>query len=128
MRARAVTSDNTTNTAFTPIPFTRTGVTETPSHRRGSPNGATWISIDAAARAGLEYDASTERGVVFHLMGALSDYGKLGAVCIAPTREGARALFSQIEGLLPREAMPNLLPALARCERGSDRVSYLAFG
>lgn len=56
--------------------------------------------ISAAARAGLEYDSTTETGVVFHMLGALSDFGKLGAVCIAPTRERARELFDETVAML----------------------------
>jgi hypothetical protein len=62
------------------------------------------VVIAAAARAGLQYDHATERGVVFHLMGALPQFGKLGAVCIAPTRDGARDLFRETVELLDREA------------------------
>ena len=58
----------------------------------------------AAARAGLEFDHSTQKGVVFHMLGALSEFGKLGAVCIAPTREGAPALFGETLSLLGRES------------------------
>jgi len=60
--------------------------------------------ISTASRVDLQYDSATGRGVVFHLMGALQDFGKLGAVCIAPTREGARALFAQTVTFLDAQA------------------------
>ena len=41
---------------------------------------------------------------MFHLMGTLSEYGKLGAVCIAPTREGSHALLIETVKMLHREA------------------------
>ena len=88
------------------------------------------VVIAAAVRSGLEYDSVTERGVVFHLMGALPDFGKLGAVCIAPTREEARALFAETEALLRREVMPNVSVPFARLESGVNQLltSRLAEG
>jgi hypothetical protein len=62
------------------------------------------LVISAAAKAGLEYNFATESGVVFHLMGTLSEYGKLGAVCIAPTREGSHALLAETLTMLRHEA------------------------
>jgi hypothetical protein len=73
--------------------------------------------IAAATRAGLAFDHETESGVVFHLMGALADHGKLGAVCIARTPEGARALFDATVRLLQRESArhtPERRPATSR--------------
>ena len=55
-----------------------------------------------AGRAGLLFDHVTERGVVFHMLGALAEFGKLGAVCIAPTRAAARELFDDTVALLER--------------------------
>jgi hypothetical protein len=55
-----------------------------------------------AGRAGLLFDHVTERGVVFHMLGALTEFGKLGAVCIAPTRAAARELFDDTVALLAR--------------------------
>lgn len=63
------------------------------------------LVISAAARTGLQYDHSTESGVAFHMLGALSEFGKLGAVGIAPTRERAHALFADTVAMLRREAV-----------------------
>ncbi|MEO7086372.1 MAG: peptide ligase PGM1-related protein [Gemmatimonadaceae bacterium] len=60
--------------------------------------------IAAAAREGLHFDAAKERGVVFHMMGALGEHGKLGAVCIAPTRAGAGRLLERTVAMLDRES------------------------
>lgn len=62
------------------------------------------LVIAATERAGLRFDLATESGVVFHMLGALSEFGKLGAVCIAPTRMGAQALFAELVAMLEREA------------------------
>jgi len=62
------------------------------------------LVIAAAKRAGLLFDSETESGVVFHLMGALGEFGKLGAVCIERTRERANELFESTRRLLDAEA------------------------
>jgi hypothetical protein len=38
--------------------------------------------IEIAINNDLHYDAASQEGVMFHLIGALSQYGKLGVVCI----------------------------------------------
>jgi hypothetical protein len=60
--------------------------------------------IDIAVDNGLHFDAASQQGVVFHLIGALSEYGKLGALCIAPTAARARALYEATVAVLDREA------------------------
>jgi hypothetical protein len=60
--------------------------------------------IDILVRHQLQFDATRQQGVVFHLMGALSMYGKLGLVSIAPTIEAAEAQYKRVEALLDAEA------------------------
>ena len=62
------------------------------------------VVLSAAAREGLLFDHTKEWGVVFHMLGALSQFGKLGAVCIAPTPQRARELFDRTVALLRQEA------------------------
>lgn len=63
---------------------------------------------DAIARvrsAGLAFDPATGTGVTLHLLGALTGYGKVGAVAMAPTHDEAAALFRSLTALLtPRDA------------------------
>lgn len=59
--------------------------------------------IDMAVYHQLHFHSSTERGVVFHLMGALSEYGKLGMVCIGDNLQQARFIYKQARGVLDRE-------------------------
>jgi hypothetical protein len=40
---------------------------------------------------------------MFHLIGALSEFGKLGVLCIAPTLETADALYRRTTEVLDRE-------------------------
>jgi PGM1 C-terminal domain/ATP-grasp domain len=52
--------------------------------------------IDRVDRAGLSFDSSSKTGVIMHLFGAVPNYGKLGATCIADTREAAESLFEHV--------------------------------
>ncbi len=49
--------------------------------------------IDLAVLNGLHFHAATGEGVAFHLIGALSEFGKLGLVAIGKTPERAEALY-----------------------------------
>lgn len=49
--------------------------------------------MDIAETHGLSFDTVTQQGVVFHLMGALPEHGKLGAVCIGDSRASAEQLY-----------------------------------
>lgn len=59
--------------------------------------------IDIAICNNLFYDASTEQGATFHLMGALSQYGKLGLVCIAKAPEEAKDYYQKTLEVLKAE-------------------------
>jgi len=59
--------------------------------------------IDIAVCNDVHFHSATERGVVFHLMGALSEYGKLGMVCIGDNLQQARFLYRQSKNVLDRE-------------------------
>ena len=56
--------------------------------------------IDAVAEAGLHYDALNESGAVFHLLGCLSEHGKLGMTCIGTTLEQAREVDARTRARL----------------------------
>jgi hypothetical protein len=53
----------------------------------------------------LMYDSSKQIGVMFHLIGALSQYGKLGVVCIGESPEQAFELYQFTHDVLKREGM-----------------------
>ncbi|HEV7783472.1 MAG TPA: peptide ligase PGM1-related protein [Chitinophagaceae bacterium] len=59
--------------------------------------------IDIAMVNDLHYDGTSQEGVMFHLIGALSQYGKLGVVCIGNTPERAREFYAKILEVLERE-------------------------
>jgi hypothetical protein len=52
--------------------------------------------IDIAMLNDLQYDGSTQEGIMFHLIGALSEFGKLGVICIGATRQKAQAYYEKI--------------------------------
>lgn len=49
--------------------------------------------IDSAVLESLHYHAATQQGIVFHMLGAVTDYGKIGALSIAPTLKEARRQY-----------------------------------
>ncbi len=61
--------------------------------------------IDIVVNNGLHFDGASQQGVVFHLIGALSQYGKLGTVCIGDSHESARTFYRETVAVLDREAV-----------------------
>jgi hypothetical protein len=59
--------------------------------------------IDIAMIHDLHYDGTSQEGVMFHLVGALSQYGKLGIICIGSSPERARFFYDETEKVLNRE-------------------------
>ena len=60
--------------------------------------------IDIALFHDLHFHRNTERGTVFHLMGALSEFGKLGMVCIGNNLKQAKFLYKNATKVLHSEA------------------------
>ncbi len=52
----------------------------------------------------LHYSHNSESGVLFHLVGALSEYGKLGMTAIGNTREEVEAIYGKTLRILDHEA------------------------
>ena len=63
--------------------------------------------VDLAVLNGLHYDGTMQEGVVFHLIGALSEFGKLGVVCVGASAERAEMLYRRTVEILDREQMPD---------------------
>jgi PGM1 C-terminal domain len=59
--------------------------------------------LDIAVVNGLHFNGATQQGVVFHLIGALSEFGKLGIVCVAPSFDEADRLYRETVAVLDRE-------------------------
>lgn len=60
--------------------------------------------VDLAVEHELHFHSSPERGVVFHLIGALSEFGKLGLVCIGDNWQQAKFLYRKTKDTLDQVA------------------------
>lgn len=77
-----------------------------PDYRRLVPQDL----IDIAVEHDLHFHGATQQGVVFHLIGALSEFGKLGVLCVGDSPESARKLYETTVALLDREALRDPRP------------------
>ncbi|MEP7320204.1 MAG: peptide ligase PGM1-related protein, partial [Panacibacter sp.] len=59
--------------------------------------------IDIAMYHSLMFDGATQEGVMFHLVGALSEFGKLGLVCIGSSAERAKSFYDRALEVLDAE-------------------------
>ncbi len=60
--------------------------------------------IDIAVHRKLHFHNTKQQGVVFHLIGALSEFGKLGVVCVSDSIDNARDLYASTVRVLDDEA------------------------
>jgi hypothetical protein len=63
--------------------------------------------MDILTDNGLHYNHTLESGVLFHLIGALSQFGKLGMTAIGSSREEVEALYARTLEILDRETSPD---------------------
>lgn len=59
--------------------------------------------MDIIAYNRLHFDTGMETGTVFHLMGCLSQYGKLGLTCIGNSPQQAEDIYRQVVKVLDEE-------------------------
>jgi len=59
--------------------------------------------IDIAMVNDLHYDGTQQEGVMFHLIGALSQFGKLGVICIGSSADRAKMFYDRIVAVLDKE-------------------------
>jgi hypothetical protein len=59
--------------------------------------------MDIIAKHKIHFDSSTKTGTVFHLMGALSEFGKLGLTSIGNSWQEAGAIYAKVEQVLDQE-------------------------
>lgn len=75
--------------------------------------------MDIIAHHRLHFDTSTETGTVFHLMGCLSEFGKLGLTSIGNSLAEAQEIYHQVETVLDRETQlfkpQSTLPIAWKC-------------
>jgi PGM1 C-terminal domain len=63
--------------------------------------------MDIIAHYQLHFDTSTETGAVFHLMGCLSEFGKLGLTCIGNSPQQAEDCYRQVVHAIDQETHPD---------------------
>jgi hypothetical protein len=63
--------------------------------------------FEISALENIYYSNLTETGVVLHLIGALSEFGKVGITCIGNSMAEAEKLFNKMVSILDREAAKN---------------------
>lgn len=91
-----------------PCFYTASDNLESTSYRGLTPDDL----IDISVMNGLHFHAAAAEGVAFHMIGALSEYGKLGITCIAGTADRAEELFADTVRVLDRECgAPGTPPA-----------------
>ncbi|GAA4411879.1 peptide ligase PGM1-related protein [Fodinibacter luteus] len=66
--------------------------------------------FDLVARSGLHFDQARQIGVVFHMLSAITAFGRVGLTAIAPTPDAAQRLLEDAEGALREEARAALAP------------------
>jgi hypothetical protein len=62
--------------------------------------------FDVVVRRGLHFDQSRQTGVVFHMMSALSNRGRVGLTAVGDSPEEAQAIYETAEVVLLEEAAP----------------------
>ncbi|MGB7444618.1 MAG: peptide ligase PGM1-related protein [Coleofasciculaceae cyanobacterium] len=63
--------------------------------------------MDIITHHRLHFDSSNRTGIVFHLMGTLSEFGKLGLTSIGDSPQHAEDLYNQVVNVLDQETSPN---------------------
>ena len=61
--------------------------------------------IDIVVDDGLHFHGATQQGVMFHLIGAISEFGKLGVVCVGDSPATAKQLYKDTVAVLDQEAL-----------------------
>jgi hypothetical protein len=82
--------------AHGPICYVATDNLKSAAYRSWTPPAL----LGELASRDLLFDRATCTGVTLHLLGALSDYGKLGATCIARSHEAADDLYADLVAIL----------------------------
>ena len=73
---------------------------ESPRYRAFTPDDL----FDLTVRNGLHFNQATQTGIVYHMMAALSEQGRLGVTAIADSPAEAQALYQKVISVLDAEA------------------------
>ncbi|MGB3401667.1 MAG: peptide ligase PGM1-related protein [Microcoleaceae cyanobacterium] len=70
--------------------------------------------MNIVAQHQLHFDSSTETGTVFHLMGCLSEFGKVGLTCIGNSRQQAEEIYQNVVAVLDHETQSEMANSASR--------------
>jgi hypothetical protein len=85
--------------------FVATDHLDSPSYRVFTPEDL----FDVVVRRGLHFDQTRQLGVVFHMMSALGECGRMGLTAVGDSPEQADALYRRAAEILEEEARAGLV-------------------
>ena len=62
--------------------------------------------LDILFEHDLTFQPSTETGAIFHMIGALSQFGKVGVTCIGDSRDEAEDIYRRVVEVIDQECTP----------------------
>ena len=68
--------------------------------------------FDVAVRHLLHFDQARQSGVMFHMLSAITELGRIGLTAVGDSREQAESTFRHAERVILEEARPRDEPAL----------------
>ena len=68
--------------------------------------------FDVAVRHRLHFDQARQSGVMFHMLSAITELGRIGLTAVGDSREQAESIFRHAERVILEEARPRDEPAL----------------
>lgn len=80
--------------------------------------------MDIIAHHRLHFDTSTETGTVFHLMGCLSEFGKVGLTSIGDSMQQAEEIYNKVVKVLDEETRTNAHSSSLFCS--SPPIAWMA--
>ncbi|MBD1920886.1 carboxylate-amine ligase [Microcoleus sp. FACHB-831] len=84
--------------------------------------------MDIIAHHHLHFDTSTETGTVFHLMGCLSEFGKLGLTSIGDSMQHAEEIYNKVVKVLDEETKTNFKNSNVLLSQPSTPIAWNAAG
>ena len=66
--------------------------------------------FDLVARSGIHFDQARQTGVVFHMISALTELGRLGMTAVGDSPAAAQAVYDHAERVLLQEARSSITP------------------
>ena len=66
--------------------------------------------FDLVARSGIHFDQARQTGVVFHMISALTELGRLGMTAVGDSPAAAQAVYDRAERVLLQEARSSITP------------------